>query len=66
MSHGPAGRPIEGKDSTPATIVPDGERTLLYVVDAETKGSILAIESHLESIATMLQLLIGGGASPRR
>ena len=62
MSHGPS-RPrvtIAGKDGTPVDVAQDGERTVLLVLDPESKATLGAIMTSLETIATLLALIAGG------
>jgi hypothetical protein len=62
MALGQAAYPIESADGTPVTVKPEGSgNTVVLVVDQETKEHIGAIRKDLETIATLLQMIVGGG-----
>ena len=62
MSHGPS-RPrvtIAGQDGTPVDVAQSGERTVLLVLDPESKATLGAIMTSLQSIEILLALMVGG------
>lgn len=62
MSHGMDATPIEASDDTLATVKPAGNSgSVIYVLDPVANSRLESIDRNLETIATLLQLLIGGG-----
>lgn len=54
MSHGMDPRPIEATDGTRATVEPQGnDRTVIYVLDPESKELLGRIAMLLEELVTL-------------
>lgn len=56
---------IVGEDGAAVDVAQSGERTVLLVLDPEAKAALRAIQSSLETIATLMQIVVGGGDSLR-
>jgi hypothetical protein len=58
MSQGQAERPIESTDGTKATLVSTGDgRTVLLVLDPETREELTRIRVGMERVVELLELL---------
>lgn len=62
MALGQGARPLEGKDPTKVTVAGNGNAgTVVYVMDPEATARLERIDRNMEKIATLLQLVLGGG-----
>jgi hypothetical protein len=61
MAHGQDQRPIEGRDSTAATVKPSsGGETVIYVSDPAVVENLARLVIAVESMNEKLDLLFGG------
>lgn len=67
MAHGENSLPLEEIKARPVQVDQTADTSpALLVIDVELRESLLAMEKHLETIATLLAMVCGGGDIPRR
>lgn len=61
MAHGEAQRPLESREGELVTVEErGGEKSYLLTLDEDSRSLLASIDKRLESIQTILSLLVGG------